>query len=138
MTEYLKAAEVAAKLNIKTSTLRRYSDLLEKYNSRFPRNYANQRLYRSEHIKMIKNLQLTKDNRNLLLVEAVEILTEEWEMVNRKLETVIQECETLERDHEARRWFNALTDIVEKIGEDVYRGQKEKWDELWPKYTLNI
>ena len=132
MTEYLKAAEVAAKLNIKTSTLRKYSDLLEKYNSTFPRNYANQRLYLSEHIEMIKNLQLTKDNRNLLLVEAAEILTEEREMVNRKLETVIQECETLERDHEARRWFNALADIVEKIGEDVYRGQKEKWDELWP------
>ena len=71
-------------------------------------------------------------------MEAAEILTEEWEMVNRKLETVIQECETLEREHEARRWFNALADIVEKIGEDVYRGQKEKWDELWPKYTPNI
>ena len=122
MTEYPKSAQVADKLKIKPSTLRKYADLLEQYNYTFPRNYANQRLYGPEQIEMIENLQLTK----------------EWEIVNRKLETVIQECETLECDHEARRWFNALADIVEKIGEDVYRGQKEKWDELWPKYTPNI
>ena len=53
MTEYLKAAKVVAKLNIKTSTLRKYSDLLEQYNYTFPRNYANQRLYGPEQIEMI-------------------------------------------------------------------------------------
>ena len=53
MTEYLKAAKVVAKLNIKTSTLRKYSDLLEQYNYTFPRNYAKQRLYGPEQIEMI-------------------------------------------------------------------------------------
>ena len=143
MTEYLKSAQVADKLKIRPSTLRKYADLLEQYNYTFPRNYANQRLYGPEQIEMIENLQLTKENPNLKLVEAAKILTEEyraeeqhsvvisleeWETLKRELERIKREQETTKRELEiSERLIRALSDIIEKLAGEVFQGRMEEW-----------
>lgn len=132
MTEYLKAVQVAEELKIKPSTLRKYSILLEQYNYTFPRNYANQRLYGPEHVDMIKNLQLTKGNPNLKLVKAAEILTEEYRAEEQHSVMIsMEEWNTLKREHrEMTRDIRALADIVQFLGEEVFRGRREEWESM--------
>lgn len=140
MTEYLKAVEVAEELKIKPSTLRKYSILLEQYNYTFPRDYANRRIYGTEHVEMIKNLQQTKRNRSLTLVEAAEILTEDYQTEEQPSVVIsLEEWETLQHEHEIMgRCILVLSDMVDKLGEEVYRGSKEEWkafrDDVYVKY----
>lgn len=132
MTEYLKSAQVADKLKIRPSTLRKYADLLEQYNYTFPRNYANQRLYGPEQIEMIENLQLTKENPNLKLVEAAKILTEEYRAEEQHSVVIsLEEWETMKREQDLRdRVIAALSDIIENLAKEVFQDRMEEWGEL--------
>lgn len=132
MTEYLKAVQVAKELKIKTSTLRKYAMLLEKYNYTFPRDYANHRLYGPEQVEMIKNLQLTKENPSLNLVEAAKILTEEYRVEEQHSVVIsLEEWETMKREQDLRdRVIAALSDIIENLAKEVFQDRMEEWGEL--------
>ena len=76
--EYYTAKHVANFLGIHTTTLRKYAKLLEENNYPIKRDYAKNRQYTKEDIRMIQELQAAKENENTSLFTAARILTEEY------------------------------------------------------------
>lgn len=98
--DFYSSIEVADHLSIKTSTLRKYSILLENYNYVINRDYANNRIYSEVDIKMLKDLQSLREK--FTLAEAAELLTKELQGKQEKsnFEDLVDRVAELEEKYE--------------------------------------
>jgi len=107
-SDFHSSLKVAEHLKIKTSTLRKYSILLENYGYVISRDYANNRIYTLEDVKMLEDLQSLRER--FTLAEAAQLLLKDYQ---NKIEE------------------NGLDDLIDRITE-----LEEKYDDLEAKYEV--
>lgn len=116
-----KVEDVDTSVGVTPSTIRKHSQILEKYSCGFSRNNLNASMYDEDEIKISKKFAKLKKQKDITLdMTAQQVLID---IAGMEIPVSITSTNTVD--------IQAMSDMQEKMVAVSQQNQKRKWYEFW-------